>query len=167
MLGVPEDDEHLAISAFVFEHGCDVVEHQQFDDTVRGTLFLRTSFRSTQQTDRAALSAAFAPVAHYVTPELDEGPIIEQQVIPIDHTFDPRALTTVSRDARHWPCPGRSAGTVSAACCSTTGARSCSAGPGGPHDRGYLSAEGGTSLPPTLDRAIMSWHRSQWIGHET
>ena len=37
--------------------------------------------------------------AHYVTPELDEGPIIEQEVIRIDHTYDPRALSTVGRDA--------------------------------------------------------------------
>ncbi|KGH44984.1 formyltetrahydrofolate deformylase [Modestobacter caceresii] len=37
--------------------------------------------------------------AHYVTPELDEGPIIEQEVIRIDHTHDPRALATVGQDA--------------------------------------------------------------------
>ena len=37
--------------------------------------------------------------AHYVTPDLDEGPIIEQEVIRIDHTLDPRALATVGRDA--------------------------------------------------------------------
>ena len=37
--------------------------------------------------------------AHYVTPDLDEGPIIEQEVIRIDHNFDPRALATVGQDA--------------------------------------------------------------------
>jgi formyltetrahydrofolate deformylase len=37
--------------------------------------------------------------AHYVTPDLDEGPIIEQEVIRIDHNYDPRALATVGRDA--------------------------------------------------------------------
>jgi formyltetrahydrofolate deformylase len=37
--------------------------------------------------------------AHYVTPELDEGPIIEQEIIRVDHTFDPDALATVGRDA--------------------------------------------------------------------
>jgi formyltetrahydrofolate deformylase len=37
--------------------------------------------------------------AHYVTPDLDEGPIIEQEVTRIDHTFDPRALATAGRDA--------------------------------------------------------------------
>jgi formyltetrahydrofolate deformylase len=53
--------------------------------------------------------------AHYVTPDLDEGPIIEQEVIRIDHTFDARALTTVGRDAEalalsravRWHCENR------------------------------------------------------------
>ncbi|GAA3562859.1 hypothetical protein GCM10022222_53220 [Amycolatopsis ultiminotia] len=35
---------------------------------------------------------------YHVTPDLDEGPIIEQEVIRIDHTHDPRALQTVGRD---------------------------------------------------------------------
>jgi formyltetrahydrofolate deformylase len=235
-----------AVSSFLFEHGCDIVEHQQFDDAVRGQLFLRTAFVSAEDTDADRLSAAFRPVAeefgmsyqvtgdqpqrvlvmvsklghclndlifrwragslgaelvavvsnhddlrpmaeaaglpffhvpvtpatkreaeqrlleladehradlvvlarymqvlsdeacaalhgrainihhsflpgfkgakpyhqafdrgvklvgataHYVTPDLDEGPIIEQEVIRIDHTFDPRALATVGQDA--------------------------------------------------------------------
>ncbi|AFR47831.1 formyltetrahydrofolate deformylase [Gordonia sp. KTR9] len=37
--------------------------------------------------------------AHYVTPDLDEGPIIEQEVIRIDHTHDPRRLATAGSDA--------------------------------------------------------------------
>ncbi|MEJ5913532.1 formyltetrahydrofolate deformylase [Pseudokineococcus sp. 1T1Z-3] len=53
--------------------------------------------------------------AHYVTPDLDEGPIIEQEVIRIDHTHDPRALATVGRDAEalalsraiRWHCQQR------------------------------------------------------------
>jgi formyltetrahydrofolate deformylase len=53
--------------------------------------------------------------AHYVTPELDEGPIIEQEVIRIDHTYDERALATVGRDAEalalaravRWHCESR------------------------------------------------------------
>ncbi|MFC7344797.1 formyltetrahydrofolate deformylase [Saccharopolyspora griseoalba] len=53
--------------------------------------------------------------AHYVTPDLDEGPIIEQEVIRIDHTYDPRALQTVGRDAEalalsravRWYCENR------------------------------------------------------------
>jgi formyltetrahydrofolate deformylase len=235
-----------AVSSFLFAHGCDIVEHQQFDDPIRGQLFLRTAFVSAEDTDADRLSAAFQAVAdefamtfdisgaqpqrvlvmvsklghclndlvfrwragslgaelvavvsnhedlrpmaeaaglpfahvpvtpgtkreaearllelvdeyradlvvlarymqvlsdeacaamhgrainihhsflpgfkgakpyhqafdrgvklvgataHYVTPDLDEGPIIEQEVIRIDHTYDPRALSTVGQDA--------------------------------------------------------------------
>jgi formyltetrahydrofolate deformylase len=52
-----------AITAFLFEHGCDIVEHQQFDDAVRGQLFLRTEFSCSQDTDADRLSAEFAAVA--------------------------------------------------------------------------------------------------------
>jgi formyltetrahydrofolate deformylase len=251
-----------AVTAFLFEQGCDIVEHQQFDDSVRGSLFLRTAFVTARETSAEALSAAFEPVAdefrmtfsltgdsrqrvlvmvskaghclndlifrwragslgaelvavvsnhedlrpmaeaaglpflhvpvapstksqaeqrllelveeyrvdlvvlarymqvlsdglcrtlhgrainihhsflpgfkgakpyhqaydrgvklvgataHYVTPDLDEGPIIEQEVIRIDHTFDPRSLATVGRDAEalalsravRWHCERR------------------------------------------------------------
>jgi formyltetrahydrofolate deformylase len=233
-----------AITAFLFEQGCDIVEHQQFDDPVRGSLFLRTAFVTARETEAEALSAAFEPVAaefgmtfsltgdspqrvlvmvskaghclndlifrwragslgaelvaivsnhedlrpmaeaaglpffhvpvtpstklraelrllelmdeyrvdlvvlarymqhsflpgfkgakpyhqaydrgvklvgataHYVTPDLDEGPIIEQEVIRIDHNFDPRSLATVGRDAEalalsravRWHCERR------------------------------------------------------------
>lgn len=37
--------------------------------------------------------------AHYVTPELDEGPIIEQTVERVDHTKSPEGLTAIGRDA--------------------------------------------------------------------
>ncbi|MEU7696385.1 formyltransferase family protein, partial [Microbispora hainanensis] len=36
--------------------------------------------------------------AHYVTADLDEGPIIEQDVERVDHSLDPDALVTVGRD---------------------------------------------------------------------
>jgi formyltetrahydrofolate deformylase len=52
-----------AVTAFLFEHGCDIVEHQQFDDAVRGQLFLRTEFSCSQDTDADRLSAEFAAVA--------------------------------------------------------------------------------------------------------
>ncbi|WP_342024639.1 formyltetrahydrofolate deformylase [Arthrobacter citreus] len=53
--------------------------------------------------------------AHYVTPELDEGPIIEQEVIRVDHSYGPTALSTVGRDAEalalsravRWHCEHR------------------------------------------------------------
>lgn len=36
--------------------------------------------------------------AHYVTPDLDEGPIIEQDVERVDHTLSPEDFTAVGRD---------------------------------------------------------------------
>jgi formyltetrahydrofolate deformylase len=36
--------------------------------------------------------------AHYVTGELDEGPIIEQDVVRVDHTFNQDQLVTAGRD---------------------------------------------------------------------
>jgi formyltetrahydrofolate deformylase len=36
--------------------------------------------------------------AHYVTPDLDEGPIIEQDVIRVDHTLSPDRLAEAGRD---------------------------------------------------------------------
>jgi formyltetrahydrofolate deformylase len=45
-----------AVTAFLFQHGCDIVEHQQFDDTIRDALFLRTEFVSVHDVDAADLS---------------------------------------------------------------------------------------------------------------
>jgi formyltetrahydrofolate deformylase len=36
--------------------------------------------------------------AHYVTADLDEGPIIEQDVIRVDHTYDQAQLVAAGRD---------------------------------------------------------------------
>jgi formyltetrahydrofolate deformylase len=36
--------------------------------------------------------------AHYVTPDLDEGPIVEQDVVRVDHTMTPDALAASGRD---------------------------------------------------------------------
>jgi formyltetrahydrofolate deformylase len=53
--------------------------------------------------------------AHYVNAELDEGPIISQQVIEVDHTYTAEDLVAVGRDAEcaalrnavRWHCEGR------------------------------------------------------------
>ena len=36
--------------------------------------------------------------AHYVTTDLDEGPIIEQDIARVDHRMDPDALSLAGRD---------------------------------------------------------------------
>ena len=53
--------------------------------------------------------------AHYVTGDLDEGPIIEQEVLRVSHTADPRKLATLGQDlealalsrAVKWHCENR------------------------------------------------------------
>ncbi|WP_427136303.1 formyltetrahydrofolate deformylase [Pseudarthrobacter sp. S9] len=53
--------------------------------------------------------------AHYVNSELDEGPIISQQVVEVDHTYGPEDLVAAGRDteckalsnAVRWHCEGR------------------------------------------------------------
>lgn len=53
--------------------------------------------------------------AHYVTADLDEGPIIEQEVIRVDHTYDPRSLAQTGQSAEsqalsravQWHCEHR------------------------------------------------------------
>ncbi|PWU28858.1 formyltetrahydrofolate deformylase, partial [Pseudomonas sp. RW407] len=35
--------------------------------------------------------------AHYVTSDLDEGPIIEQEVQRVDHAYSPEALVAIGR----------------------------------------------------------------------
>ena len=53
--------------------------------------------------------------AHYVNDELDEGPIITQQVIEVDHTFGPEDLVAAGRDSENkaladavkWHCDSR------------------------------------------------------------
>ncbi|MFH9991072.1 formyltetrahydrofolate deformylase [Streptomyces luteogriseus] len=53
--------------------------------------------------------------AHYVTPDLDEGPIIAQEVIDVDHSHTPEDLAAIGRDAEsaalaravRWHCEGR------------------------------------------------------------
>ena len=52
-----------AVTRFLFEHACDIVEHQQFDDAVRGQLFLRTAFVCSEECDADQLGEAFRPVA--------------------------------------------------------------------------------------------------------
>ena len=36
--------------------------------------------------------------AHFVTNNLDEGPIIEQQIIPVNHTYTPAAMVTAGKE---------------------------------------------------------------------
>ena len=62
--------------------------------------------------------------AHYVTADLDEGPIIEQDVTRVDHTLEPRRSSSPSVATSRRRCSrARCAGTPRPGCCSTATAR--------------------------------------------
>ena len=66
--------------------------------------------------------------AHYVTGDLDEGPIIEQDVTRVDHTHSPEQLVAAGRDVEALGLVARgAAGTPRAGCCSTATGPSSSA----------------------------------------
>jgi formyltetrahydrofolate deformylase len=53
-----------SVTSFLVQHGCDIAEHQQFDDPVNGHLFLRTSFSAPSETlTDQHLRDAFTPIA--------------------------------------------------------------------------------------------------------
>ncbi|MBB3039183.1 formyltetrahydrofolate deformylase [Hoyosella altamirensis] len=52
-----------AVSAFLFQHNCDITEHKQFDDNPNSAFFLRTSFVSTDDIDVQTLTESFAETA--------------------------------------------------------------------------------------------------------
>ena len=66
--------------------------------------------------------------AHYVTADLDEGPIIEQDVIRVDHNHTQEQLVAGRAATSRRRCsPAPCAGTPSPGCCSTGTGRSSSA----------------------------------------
>lgn len=58
------------------------------------------SFKGAKPYDQAHARGVklIGATAHYVTSDLDEGQIIEQDVIRVDHSLDPAQLVTVGRD---------------------------------------------------------------------
>ena len=67
---------------------------------------MKTTLIKERQSRSPALDQAYArgvkkigATAHYVTADLDEGPIIEQEVLRVDHRLSPDRLTTIGRDA--------------------------------------------------------------------
>jgi formyltetrahydrofolate deformylase len=45
---------------------------------------------------------AIGATAHYVTADLDEGPIIDQEVARVDHTFGPDQLLATGRNMENY-----------------------------------------------------------------
>jgi formyltetrahydrofolate deformylase len=58
------------------------------------------SFKGARPYDQAHVRGVklVGATAHYVTPDLDEGPIIEQDVVRVNHAHDPGHLVTLGRD---------------------------------------------------------------------
>jgi formyltetrahydrofolate deformylase len=56
-LSCPRGRASSRVSSFLIEHGCDIIQHLQFDDAVRGQLFLRTAFTCAEDTNADRLSA--------------------------------------------------------------------------------------------------------------
>lgn len=76
--------------------------------------------------------------AHFVTSDLDEGPIIEQNVVRVDHSRTPAELVAIGQDEESRTLTRPSSGSPSIACCSTARERSSSSEPAtmGLHPRG-------------------------------
>ena len=58
--------------------------------------------------------------SHYVTEDLDEGPIIEQEVTRISHRDEVDDLIQKGRDLEKWCCRAPCAGIWTTACCPIT-----------------------------------------------
>ena len=52
---------------------------------------------------------------HYVTSDLDEGPIIDQEVVRVEHFHSPDDLLRLGRDCERWPWRAASATTSTTA----------------------------------------------------
>jgi formyltetrahydrofolate hydrolase len=78
-----------AVSGLLFQAGCNILDSQQFGD-VEGE-------DATAQAHARGVKLIGA-TAHYVTPDLDERPIIEQDVARVDHSLSADDLTALGRD---------------------------------------------------------------------
>ena len=114
---LPMGDDKAAQEAKVLE----VIEEQRIDLTVLARYMQILSPHLCEQLEGRAINIhhSFLPsfkgarpyhqafdrgvkiigaTAHYVTSDLDEGPIIEQEVTRVDHSFKPKELTAAGRD---------------------------------------------------------------------
>ena len=63
-----------AVTSFLYQHGCDITEHQQFDDAHSGRLFSRTAFATVSgDIDVEAMATEFAATAQEFDMEITFG----------------------------------------------------------------------------------------------
>ena len=65
---------------------------------ILGTAFVQRFAHRIINIHHSFLPAFIGATAHFVTADLDQGPIIVQQVIPVDHTHSPQDLSASGRD---------------------------------------------------------------------
>jgi formyltetrahydrofolate hydrolase len=82
-----------AVSSFLVQRSANILASQQYGESPDGRFFMRVHFSVPPPGQPLA-----GATAHYVTPDLDEGPIIEQDVIRVDHTLPPERLAEAGRD---------------------------------------------------------------------
>ena len=77
--------------AFVTKHPMNIINiHHSFLPAFTGSSPYRQAFVRGVK--------LIGATAHFVTDNLDEGPIIEQQIIPINHTYTPAAMVTAGKE---------------------------------------------------------------------
>ena len=86
-----------AVSGRLLEAGCNSLDSQQFGDVLSvdclGLFFMRVHLDAHVRGVKL-----IGATAHGVATELDEGPIIEQDVERVDHSVGPEDVTAVGRD---------------------------------------------------------------------
>jgi formyltetrahydrofolate hydrolase len=91
-----------AVSGLLYQAGCNIIDSQQFGDLegpdATGFFFMRVHFEAPPHLSSIATLDTLFATAHYVTADLDEGPIIEQDVERVDHSLSAEDFTAVGRD---------------------------------------------------------------------
>src|SRR5206468_10759242 len=105
--------QEAALEALLTEQGVELIVLARYMQILSGELCARyagriinihhsflPSFKGARPYHRAHERGVklIGATAHYVTSDLDEGPIIEQDVVRVDHTMTPDALAAAGRD---------------------------------------------------------------------
>lgn len=109
---------HILTPQFLAEVGCPLINiHHSFLPAFIGA----APYRRAKERGVKLVGAT----AHYVTEDLDDGPIIEQDVVRVDHRHGVEDLVRLGADVALF-CRGRCCGTVRTASSDTATRRSCS-----------------------------------------
>jgi len=109
-----------AVTGFIASHGGSVLEATHTGDIINIHHSFLPSFAGTRRYHQAFARGVklIGATCHYVTADLDEGPIIEQDTRRIDHADSPEELRRVGRDIERTCSPEAYVGTLSIGSCS-------------------------------------------------